>query len=868
MSSYQSTGPRFPNRFSAPPWQPHTGANTPSPALSCQDVSHFSQLEGISDPGSTDTHDTNPADRSPSEAKLPAPSGDGASSTAPSPAAAFPTGTAAPPRYTPSRKDGLREDAPRRDTPDEIDPERTYRRGPVYSGSVPTAAVRAMGLTTHMGTLRLETAALGIISALGQVSQQHHVLRKQLIREQELREEQHGKQQLPLFTTGDGAPAATEGVPSPENPPESEVLPPSRYPPSRYQYVNAYSGRSHVVERRPGTIVKSIQGIAEDLYQRIYKRLPPRQDPLEDPAFRRVYERVVKAMRRLNAREPSARASNVKAAPTNGDANRAVNADKAVNHKATPNQHHSLQRRSLQRPSQRRPLVEHIGPAVPSANKLVCDRNGQRWQVHPTLLKGNPQTARAVRTTGPEPNVNQAGPTLDPLRAAEELHVHRASLHQQFTAGWKSQIRQGAWTQPVPREARRSQVHIATRGSDYPSFMSLGRWHADEIRRRHPDSAVTVPWIIADIDGSDRYTSYQHAHTLCTLLKRYGADPAHIQVAYTGGKGFHVWIPHGLVGCPIYQDAEAAQVLIGQFFDRLCEGHPELRQAIDNMAMRPRQPIRMIGSTRQNGHRCVATTADVFMEEHPLVLFGHSDAGHYDGFALPKPEAVPYNSSLGSLLLHREVLFTAHPVHTRVREALRRKQASRPPTLQVKKSPQVQSPITVNSYCWKPYFSRPPPFVDPGAFRGGFRPEDRPVQTAGGPGHTDQGIIACLMHPVAESEPWGEAVGAAYTGRNMAAFLMGLYVTSHPEAATRRIQALCRKRHGTGMPIGEGSGGNPATSPAGGDGYAASDALHASPSAKALLRTWNQVVCDPSLPEAELMATLTSAQRYTSGQGR
>ena len=478
-----------------------------------------------------------------------------------------------------------------------------------------------------------------------------------------------------------------------------------------------------------------------------------------------------------------------------------------------------------------------------------------------------------MRTAGPEPNVSQAGPTLDPLRAAEKLHAHQESLHQQFTAGWKSQIRQGTWTSPVPREARRSKAYIATQGSDCPSFMSLGRWHTDEIHRRHPDSAVTVPWIVADIDGSDRYTSYQYAHTLCTLLKRYGVDPTHIQVAYTGGRGFHVWIPHGLVGCPIYQNTKATHVLIRQFFDRLCEGHPELRRAIDNMAMRPGQPIRMIGSTRPNGRRCVGTTADVFMEEHPLVLFGHSDAGHYDGFSLPKPEAIPYNASLGSLLLHREVVFAAHPVHTRVQKTLRRKQASRPQALQVKKSPQVQSPITVNSYCWKPYFSRPPPFVDPGAFRGPLRPGDGPVQAAGEPGHTDQGIISRLMRPVAESEPWGEAVGAPYTGRNVAAFLMGLYVTSHPEAATRRIQALLRRRHGIGMPVGEGLGRNSATSPAGGDGYAASGTAHdlpsaETPSAKALLRTWNQGVCEPPLPEAELMATLTSAQRYTGGRRR
>ena len=273
MSSYQSTRPRFPNPCSAPPWQPHTGAHPLSRGLHCWDVSHFSQLA--------------PAP--------PAPSGDGAasagssstglSSTPTAPTDTSPTGTAAPP---PPRRTHAREGALRKDAPDEIDPARAYRRGPVYSSAVPTAVVRALGLTTHMGTLRLETAALGLMSYLGQVSEQHHALREQQFQERELQEQQlqeqpkPNSQQLPLFWAGDGAPPRAEDVPD-KNLPEAEHL-----PPSRYQYVNAYSGREHIVERRPGTVVKSIQGIAEDLYQRVYKRLPPRQDPLEDPAFRRV----------------------------------------------------------------------------------------------------------------------------------------------------------------------------------------------------------------------------------------------------------------------------------------------------------------------------------------------------------------------------------------------------------------------------------------------------------------------------------------------------------------------------------------------------------------------------------------------------
>ena len=476
------------------------------------------------------------------------------------------------------------------------------------------------------------------------------------------------------------------------------------------------------------------------------------------------------------------------------------------------------------------PLLKRLGPAVPSANKLIRDRNGQRWRVHPGLMQGAPQRLRAVRTTGPAPQIDWSRAAMDPLSATEQLYAHRQSLHTAFSTAWRCRISQSSWTRPVPRESRASEAAIATRGSSYPSFISVGRWRQREIHRRDSDSAVTVPWIVADIDGPGRYASDQHARTLCTLLRERGVGLSEVVVSYTGGKGFHVRIPHGLFGCPVYQNAKAAQHLLRRFFDRLCDGHPALREAIDDAVCRPQQAIRMIGSTREDGQCCVATTADNFIRQHPLVLFGHSDAGRYSGFTLPKPENTSYATSVGSLLLDRRHIRTVHPIHERVRRQLQ-EETSKPKGVLAEPSPPKPA-IHVNIYCWKPIRPRPPPTL----------------QNPGGR------VIARLLGPVIESQAWGTDVDQPYAGRNWAAFIMGLYVTSYPELASQRIWAALRSRYGTAMPK--------ATVPEA--AVPASDAL----SAEAVLRAWNQAVCRPPLPEAELMTTLTSARRYTDGPGR
>jgi hypothetical protein len=741
-----------------------------------------------------------------------------------------------------------------------IDAERSYRQGSVYGSAVPTAVLRATGFVTHMDTLRLETPALGRMAYLQAVADQHHELSRQPSPQRSLFTEDT------LLTgdlfTGDGAPPSNElSSTAPTGGPTVN---------SAYQYTNSYSGREHIVRREAGSVVKSIQGVAEDLYRRIHKRLPPAQDPLEDPEFRSFYDRVRRAMQRAARTDRAKDTSDRSLTASEGTV-----AD-------IPSPTHSAHIRPSEKPDDRigrpkdqpSPLVCHLGPAVPSQNKLVRDRNGQRWRASPALQSTPPakaaQTTRAVRSSGPAPTVPWHRPYLDPMQVAEALYAHRETLHERFTHGWKATIQKRQWTRHQPRHARRSETSIATQGSDRPSFISVGRWREDEIDRRHPDSAVTVPWIIADIDGTSPATSIKHAKTLCRLLVKAGLDPAHLVVSYTGGRGCHVRIPHGAVGCPIYQNTEAASTLLIQFFDYLCTDHPGLRTAIDDTACRPTQMIRMIGSDRSHGGRCVAVTGDAFLELNPLVLFGHSDNNRYDGFTLPKPEEVPYAPRLRYLLLPRDSTTKHHPIHRPVTQLLQG--STSPHKLRLRKSADTRkkerasSAIHVNQYCWKPYFSRPPPTRE-------LQP-NQPIDDR-------LRVISRLMDPVREAEAWGEAAGRPYVGRNKACFIMGLYAYTYPEAALQRVQTLLTGRDGETMPEGDGAApksrrtsrwmqqitqaGAPDHERAdvpGGD-VPASDVP-----VETIVHAWNRLACRPALPEREVEATLQSARSYTQSTRR
>jgi len=454
--------------------------------------------------------------------------------------------------------------------------------------------------------------------------------------------------------------------------------------------------------RRDGTHVKSIQGHAEDVWRRIYKRPVPRGDPLENEEFHRLYRRMQASLRRSG-------------------------------------------------------LLEDWGPAVDDPDKTFRDQHGKRWG-----LSGGLEDAQSGRESAePPPFVRCAGQAPEvgtgDVWADVERHVAREEkLHREFTHVITASSLQGPrWT----AEGRRFERRYAREGSDRPRYHTVGRWRGEALgrpgRRRR---AVRVPWIIAEIDGrkpggsKDRGRSDRLARRLLRRLKDFGVDLSGVVVSYSGNASIHVRIPDGAIGCPIYQNAQAAEESIARLFDRLCGEDEKLRQAIDDACFRPGQLIRAVGSVHEaTGRRVVATDGQSFLDRPSSFLWALSEPQ----FQYSAPETLP---------LPRRSRFV--------------------PGVSSLLSPSKRSPS-----------------------RGHQRANVSQNSSRGSGGGVDGSgsLMERVSGGVREGEPWGMDLGERYEGRNWAALFAAHGAFRRVEDVSSAWEAVKQwnRRNDPPLPVGE-----------------------------------------------------------------
>jgi hypothetical protein len=378
------------------------------------------------------------------------------------------------------------------------------------------------------------------------------------------------------------------------------------------RYWNQHTGTLETVERIAGTFQKSAQGFTEDIRRRIWKKITP--DGLESADARRDYERHRHATRRAA------------------------------------------------------PYLVDVGPAVPHPDKRRRDFNGRRWAVAEELrdMPVAPDPAPLVRCTGPEPHVNWNALHIDVLDALERIVAHREQLHRQFTEGKAATSRDDddraglSLTKHRAVDAQRSHQWHARHGSDRAAFVSVGRWRKGESAHADERPAVTVPWIVFEIDGRDddgqksRTRTAELARRLVRRLLTYTGTADALHLSYTGSTSIHVRLSHAAVGCPVYTSERDAAAALSALVDGICAGMPEVRAAIDDACLRPRQLIRCIGSTHRHGGRCIPLTVEDLLHADPLTWWGRSEAMPHEPYILPDP----HTSTTFSPALYR--LLTAH----------------------------------------------------------------------------------------------------------------------------------------------------------------------------------------------------------------
>lgn len=362
--------------------------------------------------------------------------------------------------------------------------------------------------------------------------------------------------------------------------------------------------------REDGTHIKTVQGHAEDIWRRIYKRPVPEGDPLEDEAFSRFYRRVQKAVQRSDH-------------------------------------------------------LEDRGPAVEHPDKPVRDKHGKRWQLSGRLRKAE----RGREIDAPPDYIQCTDPPEEDTAgvwSCVERHIARdESLHREFTHAVTTRRIADPENEGEDRrefkyftaKGRRFERRYSREGSEAPRYVSVGRWRPEAVGRddRHRQP-VRVPWLVAEIDGNGREHSDELARRLCRRLEEKGADLSGVLVSFSGNRSVHVRIPDGMIGCPLYRDSRTCRRKIRQFFRELCGEDRELYRHLDSALFSPNQLIRAIGTPHEKtGRRCVATTADRFLDKPPCYLWHLSERQ----FEYTPPERFPLPRRAGfvpalAALLHTE----------------------------------------------------------------------------------------------------------------------------------------------------------------------------------------------------------------------
>lgn len=352
-------------------------------------------------------------------------------------------------------------------------------------------------------------------------------------------------------------------------------------------------------EKKEGTFIKSLQGFAEDIWRRIYKRAVPKGKPTDDPEFEAFYDSVRMQIHRSNC-------------------------------------------------------IRVLGAAVAHTNRLVRDYHGRRIALSDRLEKaaeGRPIPAppRFVRCDGPAPDG-----TPDLWTHIERAVARGQDLHQSFS---KALTASRLDRRHRTAQGRRFERQHQRDGVNGPRYVSVGRWRSGEIGRTdRPNCAVRVPWLIADIDppfGKGRYWCARQARALLRLLREHEVDLSEVVVSYSGNSSIHMRLPDGLIGCPLYQNAQAAAKTIQELFGGLCEGNEALLEAVDGNLFHPGHLIRVIGSVHpRTGRRVVGTDGRTFLRKPSEFLFYHAerDFRYSPPKRYPLPRRAGFTKGLSRLL--------------------------------------------------------------------------------------------------------------------------------------------------------------------------------------------------------------------------
>lgn len=154
-----------------------------------------------------------------------------------------------------------------------------------------------------------------------------------------------------------------------------------------------------------------------------------------------------------------------------------------------------------------------------------------------------------------------------------------------------------------------------------------------------------LPWIRWDIDGEDPFDSYEIARRIEEQLEIEGVDTSEVLVAFTGGRGFHVMIPSGMLGNPVFETRREAEKTLRQLTLRTID------EEVDHALFNPYHLARCIGSQHPSTGLYMQAMPLSELQRTPMIEL-MSSAREFTSFDLPDPREADPDWTLVSRLQH------------------------------------------------------------------------------------------------------------------------------------------------------------------------------------------------------------------------
>lgn len=333
-------------------------------------------------------------------------------------------------------------------------------------------------------------------------------------------------------------------------------------------------------------------------------------------------------------------------------------------------------------------LLEHQGPAIDTGN-ATSDAYGQRFVVTINDHRCLPQCSATPSVTFG--NTDQGSPagsydekfgtdyrsTLDDGSCVVDVAGMFDRLVCDHTSQWDTFTEQAAKSTTASRDPagnfrtpersvqgfswQRRQARPSTvdpgGGQENSRHVITGAYKpgcATHAERAH--LPCTVPFLVLEIDGETPQLCLQFARRIAEWLESLGVPLESVAVTYTGNQSFHIRLPAGLFGKPIFRSTRVATKTVRELYSIIEDRVDQLDGAyIDRALASPLHHIRAVGSVheglyskKEKTRYCVGFTAEEILR-YPLGAIREFSA-RYDGYTLPRPGEVDVHQQLRDLL--------------------------------------------------------------------------------------------------------------------------------------------------------------------------------------------------------------------------